>query len=418
MKVKTYEGIDEQVLLNNIKDELGNNALILSIKKTKPKGIFAFFRKEKVIITAAIDSAEEVKPKNSAGFNPANKASVTSTDKENLLSFIENFQQNIKNTTDKKDESPTAMEKLDLVDIQSDIKENKSINKKIADNKENNVTLNKYDNEFLEIIYNTLIEENVLPEVAKSLVDMAEKQTKDTKDKNNINSIIKIVYNNIIELVSFDNNYTLDYSKAISNFNKILVFMGPTGVGKTTTIAKIASNLVIDQKAKVGLITSDTYRIAATKQLQTYAEILEVDMETVFNQEDISNAIISFKESKDYILIDTAGRSHKNPKNIEDLNQIISVLDHADKFLVISLTTKNSDLKNIIDAYGAFSDYKVIFTKADETDSFGAILNVCFLTGKKATFITNGQNVPNDISVINPERVAKSLLGLEVEEIW
>lgn len=431
MKVKTYEGQEEQALLNQIKNELGNNTLILSIKKTKPKGIFALIRKEKVIITAAVESEEDKRDftrVNLSDFNPVNKGGEKPfIDKNEINSFMEGLrlQQNINNKGPNKNEDKQNIDKENplFFNTEEDLKEEierlkikiKESQKKIA-KLSKNVTM-EYDNDVLQITYNTLLDENVDSRVAKHLIDIAKVKIEKKEIENNINSIVKIVYNTIIEIISHDPQKELQYNELIQSFSKVLVFMGPTGVGKTTTIAKIASNLVLANKTNIGLITSDTYRIAASKQLQTYADILEIEMETAYNQNDIVNSLENYKNTKDYILVDTAGRSHKNHKNIDDLKNIVSVIEPADKFLVLSLTTKNSDLEKIIKSYDNFKDYKIIFTKADETDSFGTILNVCYFTGIKASLITNGQNVPHDISIIKAKNIAKSLLGLEVEKI-
>ena len=194
---------------------------------------------------------------------------------------------------------------------------------------------------------------------------------------------------------------------------KVVFFVGPTGVGKTTTIAKIASRFQVDEKKKVALLTADTYRIAAAEQLRTYANILEVPFRVVYTVEEIEQALIDFKEY-DYILVDTAGHSYQNAAQKENMTKFIhSVDDKVEKevFLVLSATTKYRDLISIADAYKEMADYKLIFTKLDETTTLGNLLNLKLYTGASLSYVTHGQNVPDDIENFNPQKTVKRLLG-------
>jgi len=188
--------------------------------------------------------------------------------------------------------------------------------------------------------------------------------------------------------------------------------MGPTGVGKTTTIAKLSSVLSLNHNMKVGFITADTYRIAAVEQLKTYAEILGLDVRVVYSNDDIENSVDEMRILNDVILIDTAGRSHRNEDNVVELAGILNSLPDSRHYLVLSATTKCEDMLEIIHTYETVTDFDLIVTKLDETASLGSILNICYLTGKKISYVTFGQNVPDDIEVIKPDKIAMSLLGI------
>jgi flagellar biosynthesis protein FlhF len=196
---------------------------------------------------------------------------------------------------------------------------------------------------------------------------------------------------------------------------KVIFFIGPTGVGKTTTIAKIASSFKIEKEAKVAFITADTYRIAAVEQLNTYASIIDCPVSVVYSVEDMNRSLSEYKDY-DLILVDTAGRSHKAEAQMDELKAFIAeVAQREDEFdfecyLTLSMTTKYKDLRNIADKYDDV-DWAVIFTKLDETCSLGNILNVRMLTDRQLSYTTSGQNVPDDIEVINEQGVAKQLLG-------
>ncbi|MBQ8030803.1 MAG: AAA family ATPase, partial [Butyrivibrio sp.] len=191
------------------------------------------------------------------------------------------------------------------------------------------------------------------------------------------------------------------------------IFIGPTGVGKTTTIAKLASELSVTQKKKVALLTVDTYRIAAAEQLRTYASILEIPFRVVYTVDEMKQAAEDFKDY-DYIMVDTAGHSLHNEELKQGVESFIRVLEDimdCENFLVLSATTKYRDLIEIADAYSEMVAYKLIFTKMDETGAKGNLYNIRIHTGSPIAYITNGQNVPDDIAVFDAQRIVKNLLG-------
>lgn len=219
-----------------------------------------------------------------------------------------------------------------------------------------------------------------------------------------IDELVSIVYKRIVKNLSdFDIIDT-------NNRNKPVFFIGPTGVGKTTTIAKIASLHTLIHNRDVALITSDTYRIAAVEQLRTYANILGIPIKVVYSKNEMQEAIEFFKD-KDLILIDTAGRSHKNKLHQNELIELLDCVQDKDVYLTLSVATKYKDLMKIVNIYKTLCDFKIIFTKLDETLSYGNILNIKMATKAKLSYVTFGQNVPDDISEINPHHIAKNLLG-------
>ena len=194
---------------------------------------------------------------------------------------------------------------------------------------------------------------------------------------------------------------------------KTVFFVGPTGVGKTTTIAKIASKFSVEQKKKVALLTADTYRIAAAEQLRTYANILEVPFRIIYTIEEMESALKDFTNF-DYVFVDTAGHSHQNEEQKNVMGSFIHSVDsltQKEVYLVVSATTKYRDLRSIADAYSQITDYKLIFTKLDETTALGNLLNLKLYTGADLSYVTCGQNVPDDIEDFNAQRTVKNLLG-------
>lgn len=191
--------------------------------------------------------------------------------------------------------------------------------------------------------------------------------------------------------------------------SKIAVFIGPTGVGKTTTIAKIAANFALVAHKKVGVITTDTFRIAAVDQLRTYADIIGIPLEVAFSPKELNGAIAKMKD-RDLILVDTAGRSPNNQLHINELRSYFNEID-VEVHLVVSATTKENDVPKIVDVFGEIPIDRVIITKLDETSSYGIILHVVKLAKAPISFITTGQGVPDDIEVADGHHIAKLILG-------
>ena len=257
---------------------------------------------------------------------------------------------------------------------------------------------------FLRLLYNKMIDNEVHEKYANEIIDEIEKNC---KQDSSMDYMLSDIYQRMI--LKLGKPYMVEEEKG----PKVLFFVGPTGVGKTTTIAKIASSFCVEQKKKVALLTSDTYRIAAAEQLRTYANILEVPFRVVYTAQEITNAINDFKEY-DYILVDTTGHSPNNEAQRESMSELINSVETTAKkevFLVLSAATKYRDLMKIADTYKEIADYKLIFTKLDETSTLGNIYNLKMYTGASLSYVTCGQNVPDDIAYFNPQATVKQLLG-------
>lgn len=196
-------------------------------------------------------------------------------------------------------------------------------------------------------------------------------------------------------------------------FNKKYIHvLGPTGVGKTTTIAKIAARTLLEQKKKVAFITTDTYRIAAIEQLRTYANLLQAPVEVVYNADDFKKAIEQFADI-DYVFIDTAGRNYKEVKYVEQIKELVDFSLNMETYLVLSMTSKEADMRAIIDQFRSFPIEKCIFTKMDETNSKGSMYNLMTDYTYGVAYYTNGQEVPEDLE----EATADKLIQLMMEGI-
>lgn len=199
---------------------------------------------------------------------------------------------------------------------------------------------------------------------------------------------------------------------------RIVVLIGPTGVGKTTTIAKLAADIILNKKEssvdpKIVLLTTDTYRIGAAEQLKRYGELLNVPCHVVKDSDELKKQIL-FNQDADYILIDTYGKGPKDKALYVEMKQLLDTIrKEADFYLTLSATTKTKDVLENIHNFNIFNYRSIILTKIDETEYVGNIISAFHETGKKFAFITNGQNVPHDILLANQRELFKYLDGFE-----
>ena len=190
---------------------------------------------------------------------------------------------------------------------------------------------------------------------------------------------------------------------------RIVALIGATGVGKTTTLAKIAARFVLEKNIRAALITADTYRISAVEQLKTYSDIIGLPLEIVYSPEELKVAIHKHRD-KDLILIDTAGRSQHNEYQMRELQDFLAVDSRIEKHLVMSATTKNRDVADILQKFSVCEPGRVIFTKTDETSTLGMIVNLLADKDISLSFLTNGQSVPDDIIPASADKLAALLL--------
>lgn len=398
MIVKKYTAATETDAVLKAKEELGLGAVVLNVKTVKQRGIARIFKKNYVEITAALDEKEGQSPASESHPAVSNMSdmtvvnALTETSIEKKLDTLHNLlADQIKKNEDDKLRNDTVIHNAKEQDS-DESKENGNI-------------------KYLRMVYNKLIESEVDEEVANIIIEDIDASM---KKEANIDNIISAVYQKIIlklgepEVVNTENGKT------------VVFFLGPTGVGKTTTIAKLASEFKLNRGIQVAMITADTYRIAAVEQLNTYAGILDVPVSVIFSPDELIDAINKYSEY-DLILVDTAGRSHRNAEQLSEVKQLITATQEAglgvniEKYLVLSATTKYKDLLNITEAYKDIDNFRLLFTKLDETNAYGNILNIRVHTGAPLSYVTSGQAVPEDISVVNVQEMAKCLISGEVQ---
>jgi flagellar biosynthesis protein FlhF len=189
------------------------------------------------------------------------------------------------------------------------------------------------------------------------------------------------------------------------------IFLGPTGVGKTTTLAKIAARLALKEKRKIQLLTFDTYRIAAAEQLKIYGEIIGIPVRVIFSVAELDEALQEAR-SDEIVLIDTTGHSHKRISEYSELAGYIRDNSSIEKHLVLSTTTRPENLSETVECFGTFGPQKLIFTKLDESSCYGVILNELIRTEKPLSYLTDGQDVAEDLIIPGDSTLADLLVPI------
>ena len=414
MTINKFQGKTKEEAIEKAKEAFGPGAVIMNVKEVKPKGLFRSFKNSTYEVTAAMEEKEVYSPaKNTIQVpprrdninlmadekivipKPVRTESVSSKLVETNTRLGERKMENGDNNLEKRLDNLSNIleEKLGVVKKEPETMVNSAKNQSSAELKVGRV------------LYTTLLNNEVNEVYVNQLLDEIEKFL---RPGNSVDSILSNVYQKLI--LRFGQPKTIDLS---GGKPKVIFFIGPTGVGKTTTIAKIASKYKVEHDRKVAFITADTYRIAATEQLKVYANILDAPMSIVYSAEEMNQSIGELIDY-DLVFVDTAGFSHKNQEQREDIQKLIEGLDTSfekEVYLVLSATTKYNDLMDIVDVYKEISDFKLIFTKLDETATYGNILNTKLYSQADLSYVTNGQNVPEDIEVFDTQKIVKKLLG-------
>ncbi|WP_078413246.1 flagellar biosynthesis protein FlhF [Priestia abyssalis] len=372
MKVKKYMASSMPEAMNKIRKELGHDAVILNSRVVHTGGVFGFFRKKSIEVIAAIDSQPV-----------SQKKKYPTEGKQVLPPFPASSPNQSENIVQEINGLKRMLQQLTIM--------NHSVNTQLPS--------------AVERIVQRLKEQ----EVSGSLIDQL------------VPSLLEFYYLNKGQatekkLVHWTKAWLLEKLSVVKPLQgidfekKYINVVGPTGVGKTTTLAKMAAQCVLKHQKKVAFITTDTYRISAIDQLKTYANILNVPIEVCYNKEDVEKAKNTFAHF-DIILIDTAGRNYRQRQYVDDLIEMFSFNEEMQTHLVLSLTGKIKDMEDVCDQFSSVPLDSFIFTKMDETSTYGSMLNMILKYGKSVSYITNGQNVPDDLKKASPEHIVNLMFG-------
>lgn len=408
MIIKKFTGRNEEEAVESARKELGSGVVIMNVRLVNAGGLFGFLKSKQTEVTVALEEEQDVAARSAppdlsavrkaaAKMNPEPENSAIEKKLDSLQTLLVN---QLKTTagqeTGEQAQSQTASAtQLSGRDAAETFEENKGDEENFSEQEK-----------FIRLLYSTMLDNDVDEKYANQLLEEMEKNRKHNLP---IDNILAGIYQKMV--LKFGKSEEISPSQ---NGPRIVLFIGPTGVGKTTTIAKLASKYVVEEKKKVALFTTDTYRIAAAEQLRTYADILEVPFRVIYTAEEFTQACQKSFPGYDYIFVDTAGHSHKNEQQLSDMGQLIQAIpeDMSHQcFLVLSATTKYKDLLNIVKIYKEITDFQFIFTKLDETGTLGTLFNVKMEADCPIAYVTYGQNVPDDIKKFNPQGTVKQLLG-------
>ncbi|WP_079480175.1 flagellar biosynthesis protein FlhF [Halobacillus salinus] len=363
MKVKKFQAPTMPEAMKKVKKELGPNAVILNQKVVKVGGFLGMFKKDQTEVIAAIDPVDR-------------KANVK------------------KDTQSKPTPLPTREEK-GTTEIMKEIQSLKAMVRS-----QDSVTTFP---EGLQHVYEHLLSQEVDEELAKAWVQYVVEQGLD--DSPVEDQLTRHIYQQVKDM-PFGN---------AEDHKPFIHLVGPTGVGKTTTVAKLAADASLNKQQKVALITTDTYRIAAIEQLKTYAKILDIPIEVAYSMEDYAEARQKFADY-DLVLVDTAGRNFRDANYVKELDVLIDFSENTETYLVLSLTSKYQDMDDIYRQFQHLPIRQFIFTKLDETSSYGGALNMVMHHELGIAYFTNGQDVPDDIIEATPMRLSRQVVEGAVYE--
>jgi len=405
MALKTYTAETMKEAMNKVKAELGDEALIVSDRMIKKKTLTQKGLYE-VVVKVPDTPQKSQKTSSKQGFKNSEDVLLKLSEAAKQINTISN--------TDYNDRLSTKVNKTESVvevkELQKEIQEISNTMKLLQSTiwdmngvNRSNIVIPPEFSEIYAIAKNSGMNRGDLDEIMTlTLKHMPLKMRKNP-------ITIKRYFNTLLRRMVL-----IKKEREISSGNKkIMMFVGPTGVGKTTTIAKLAARFALkkEKKYKVGIITLDTYRIGAVEQLMTYARMMKLPIEAVVDPTDFEEALNRLR-GNDIILIDTVGSSQHDREKLEKLNRFLDVSTYAtiETNLVLSATTKYEDLKDIYTNFSTLSIDSLIFTKLDETIKIGNIFSLVYDVKKTITYFSIGQEVPDDLIVASSEYLVENML--------
>ena len=419
MNLKRYRVNNIQEALQQIKKDLGPDAIIVSTRQVKEgSGAFGLFGKNILEVTAARDETAKKKPvapkvpslspsreapERPATLLPQGQPAAKQEEIQRMLLPIRQEIQELKEIVVGMSEQP-AREKPLTSQIQQELSEVRHMVQTLA--AQSNQLRDEDLSENLVVLFQQMVFNGLEEKFARRLIHEAKKSIP-PEELNNFAYVKIFVARMLMKIAKTSNGIPKEGSK-----QKIISLVGPTGVGKTTTAAKIASEQVLKYKRKVSLVTIDTFRIGAVEQLRAYAKIMNVPLDVVSNASELNQTVEKYADY-DVVLIDTGGRSQRDEAQMFELREHLeSSHKKMDNYLVLSATTKDHEISEMTRKFGELSLDGVIFTKLDESTTYGCILNHVIRFKKPVAFLTTGQKVPEDIEVATKERLVDLLLNI------
>lgn len=402
MEIKKIKASSMREALFQVKKELGVDAVIIKTRTNYEHGIFGFGNKA-VIEVLACNDKRFIGNRNLADFHEESQMKLKQQyhhqQQHNIATFVAPLpKKTIENSV------KTVLNKYETEDGLTKLKEDVSCIKKAIESITHHVKYNKTDlSDDLASVYSYLIEQEIAQELATELVHSIKDELTDEQKKNK-----QLVFEKLKHQIGARVK-NCEPIKLVDGKTTRVALIGPTGVGKTTTVAKLAANFSLVQKKKVSVITIDTYRIAAVEQIKTYMEILGITLEVVTTPHEMRQAI-KRQEKSDVVIIDTAGRSQKNSQQLEELKSFLEAANCDEIHLVLSSTTNYKNTMDIVNKFSIVPINKIIFTKLDEALNLGLIISVVAKMDKTLSYMTKGQSVPDDIELADSKKISSLVM--------
>lgn len=439
MLVKTFQSKSMAEALRMVKAELGPDAMILSTKKEKTGGFFGFFCKTVYRVTAAIDSSRKpgtaVPPAVSSAYREQPERERTAKeDLENsmlaplareLRDLREKVETLSRREENRRDDVTTA-ETLPPTDSPESTLQIQNIPRGDLEEIKKlllNTLVKSQEGDVKTVQWPVAADDSATGASAASLP--AESPLAQELSRSGISTdLVKTILDTLDDLPPGGGSQTpksrlgeafgrlirfAGTLKMRKNSPRIIALVGPTGVGKTTTTAKLAAMHAFNRGNKVALITMDIFRVGAVEQLKTYSRIMGIPLEVASTPKELEKAVDKHSDC-DLIFIDTAGRSHKDKEKLNEMKQFFADKIPLEVFLCLSATTKDRELSEILNRFSIFQISKVVFTKIDESESFGNMINLLMKGNLQIAYFTTGQRVPEDIEVATPAKLADMIL--------
>jgi flagellar biosynthesis protein FlhF len=422
MNVKTFQGPSIAEALAKVKQELGPSAVILHTRSFKRGGLMGLGAKQVVEITAGVQvnvqsrrKAAPVAARPRAAASDAGTFGLggggTAVAERNPIRSAygvgrtQNREETALNVGTR--EMAASVLKEPAFELRNEIASLRTMVESLLQRTASSGSRADLP-ETLSALYRQLLEQQISDEIAYRVVDDVRAEL--TAEQLSNATTVRERLTQKLEQILPANAMNAVSRPMTGGGCRSICLIGPTGVGKTTTIAKLAAAFKLRQKQKVGLITIDTYRIAAVDQLRTYANIIGVPLKVVLTPAELVAAMKEMSDC-DTILIDTAGRSHADQLKLNELTQFISVAKPSEVHLVLSSTTTQEAMEAALERFASVRVDQIIFTKLDEAVSFGVLLNVARTASRALSYLTTGQDVPDNIEVGQPRRLARLILG-------
>jgi flagellar biosynthesis protein FlhF len=411
MLVKVFESEDMPSALKKVKETLGSEALILSTRTVR-KGM-GVFRKPLYEITAAIDDP----PATPSPKEPARAAHPPAAQEESDPISYQDIWKQRRVVDPMEDEIRTLKRQLagqDMTSVRQEIDELKNLVRQMATAPapaeatpapaprpavRPATPAGRNEIREMAILREALAEYGIEAEAAEAIEQIAWENLS-PRQLQNPERLGEFFREAVQELIRIAEPFHTNRKQ-----QRRIALIGPTGVGKTTTIAKLAASYLLHGGARTALVTIDTYRIAAVEQLKVYGEIMNLPVEVVITPEQLQEAFARHQD-KDLILIDTAGRSPRDVPSLEELNRFLGPEAGTENHLVLAAPTRDSELQETVRRFGCLPLHSLIFTKLDECEQRGSLLNVPLRRNLPVSYLTNGQRVPEDLVVAEPAALA------------